>query len=81
MSGPTTLFGRADLGAGGLSIAFRCRCSDHSNFGKPLNCVFVIPADGGFPCGRRLRGDVVRAALETSGVVGQHEVEVGDVDV
>jgi len=61
----------------GLSI--RCRCSDRSNFGKPLDCVLVVPADGGFPCGRRLRGDVMRAAVETGGVVGQHQVE--DVDV
>ena len=52
-----------------------------SNFGKPLDCVLVVPADGGFPCGRRLRGDVVRAVVETGGVVGQHQVEVGDVDM
>jgi len=63
----------------GLSI--RCRCSDRSNFGKTLDCVLVVPADGGFPCGRRLRGDVMRAAVETGGVVGQHQVKVGDVDV
>jgi transposase IS166 family protein len=28
-----------------------CVRSDRSNFGKPLDCVFVVPADGGFPCG------------------------------
>jgi hypothetical protein len=55
--------------------------SDRSNFGKPLDCVLVVPADGGFPRGRRLRGDVMRAVVETGGVVGQHQVEVGDVDV
>src|SRR5690349_17048410 len=55
--------------------------SDRSNFGEPLDCVLVVPADGGFPCGRRLRGDVVRAVVEAGGVVGQYEVEVGDVDV
>ena len=54
---------------------------NRSNFSKPLDCVLVVPADGGFPCGRRLRGDVVRAVVETRGVVGQHQVEVGDVDV
>jgi hypothetical protein len=30
----------------------RCCCSDRSNFGKPFDCVLVVPADGGFPCGR-----------------------------
>jgi hypothetical protein len=63
------------------SLSIRSRCSDRSNFGKPLDCALVVPADGGFPCGRRLRGDVMRAALETGGVVGQHQVKVGDVDV
>src|SRR6185436_13743022 len=49
----------------------RCRCcSDRSNFGEPLDRVLVVPADGGFPSGRRLRGDVVRAVVETGGVVG-----------
>ena len=64
---------------GGLSI--RCHGSDRSNFGKPLDGVLVVPADGGFPGGRRLRGDVMRAADKTGGVVGQHQVEVGDIDV
>jgi len=41
----------------------------------------VVPADGGLPSGRRLRGDVVRAVVEAGGVVGQHEVESGDVNV
>ena len=59
----------------------RCRCSDRSNLGKPIDCVLVFPADGGFPRGRRLRGDVMRAVVETGSVVGQHQVEVGDVDV
>ena len=58
-----------------------CRCSDRSNFGEPLDCVLVVPTDGGFPCGRSLRGDVVHAVVQSGGVVGQHQVEVGDVDV
>ena len=45
-----------------------------------LTACVVVPADGGLPCGGRLRGDVVRVAVETGGVVGQHQVEVGDVD-
>ena len=61
--------------------SIRSRCSDRSNFGKPLDCVLVVPADGGFPCRPRLRRDVMRAVVETGGVVGQHQVEVGDVDV
>lgn len=59
----------------------RCRCSDRSNFGKSLDRERVIPADGGFPRGRRLRRDIMRAAVEIGGVMGQHEVEIGDVDV
>jgi hypothetical protein len=51
-------------------LANSLRCSDRSNFGEPLDCVLVVPADGGFPCGRRLRGNVVRAVVETGGVVG-----------
>ena len=45
-------------------------CSDRSNLGEPRDCVLVVPADGGLPCGRRLRGDVVRVVVETGGVVG-----------
>src|SRR6267142_5415911 len=64
---------------------FRCCCSDRSNFGEPLDCELVcsagVPADGGFPCGVCLRGNVVRVVVETGGVVWQHQVEVGDVDV
>src|SRR5437763_6116023 len=52
-----------------------------TNFGEPIDCVLVVPADGGFPCGRCLRRDVMRDVVETGGVVGQHQVEVGDVDV
>ena len=40
-----------------------------------------VPADGGLPCGPRLRGDVVRVVVETGGVVRQCQVEVGDVNV
>src|SRR5688500_10091766 len=36
------------------------RKADRSNFGEPLDRVLVVPADSGFPCGRRLPGDVVR---------------------
>ena len=61
----------------GLSI--RCRCSDRSNLGKSLDRVLVVPAAGGFPCGPRLRGDVVRLVVETASVVGHHQVEVGDI--
>ncbi len=57
------------------------RSSDHSNLGKPLDRERVVPADGGFPCGRCLRGDVMRAAVETVGVVWQHQVEIGDVNM
>ena len=46
----------------------RC-CSDRSNFGEPLDCELVgpagVPADGGFPCGPRLRGDAIRVVAET----------------
>src|SRR5262245_17656872 len=59
----------------------RWRGSDGSTFGKPLDCVLVVPADGGFPRGRRWRGDVMRVLVETGGVVGQHQIEVGDVEV
>ena len=66
------------------------RCSPRavkrrSNFGEPLDRKVVgpagVPADGGFPCGPCLRGDVVRVVVETRGVVWQHQVEVRDVDV
>src|SRR6266704_1283558 len=67
-------------------MATRCRCcSDRSNFGEPLDCELVgpagVPAGGGFPCGPCLRGNVVRFVVESAGVVWQHQVEVGDVDV
>src|SRR5882672_8809556 len=61
------------------TLSIRC-CSDRSNFGEPLDCELVgpagVPADGGFPCGRCLRGNVVRVIVETCCVVGQHQVEV-----
>ena len=63
-------------------LGFRCRrCSDRSNFGKPLDGVLVVPTDGGFPCGPRLRGGVECLVIETGSVVRQHQVEVGDIDV
>jgi hypothetical protein len=66
------------------ALSIRC-CSDRSNFGEPLDCELVgpggVPADGGFPCGPRLLGDVVRVVVENGGVVRQRQVEVGDVDV
>jgi len=61
-------------------LTIRCRCSDRSNVGEPLDRVVVVPADGGFPCGRRLRSDVMRVVGETGGIVGQRQVEVGDVN-
>lgn len=54
---------------------------DCSYFGEPLDRVLVVPADSGFPCGRRLRGDVVSALVEPGGVVVQHQIEVGDIYV
>lgn len=42
--------------------------------------MFVVPADGGFPGGPRLRGDVVGRIVESGSVVGQHQVEGGDVN-
>lgn len=65
----------------GHSPSIRRDCSDRSNFGKPLDRVFVPPADGGFPGGRGLRGDVMRAVVETGGVAGQHQVKIGNVDM
>ncbi len=63
----------------GLQVRFLR--SDRSNFGKPLDCVVVVPTDGGFPSGRRLLSDFTGVAVETSGVVGQHQVKIGDVNV
>src|SRR4051812_21933974 len=39
-----------------------------------------VPADGGGPRRPRLRGDVVSVVVETGGVVGEHQIEVGYVD-
>ncbi len=55
--------------------------SDRSYLGEPPDCILIVPAHGGFPCGRRLRSDVVRVVVETGGVVRKRQVEVGDVDV
>jgi hypothetical protein len=67
-----------------MATCCRC-CSDRSNFGESLDCELVgpagAPADGGFPCGVRLRGNLVRVVVQTGGVVRQHQVEVGDVEV
>jgi hypothetical protein len=52
-----------------------------SHLGQPRLGVFVVPADSGDPGRRGLRGDVVRAFAEITGVVGQHQVEIRDVDV
>ncbi len=38
---------------------------------EPLDCVLVVPADGGYPCRPRLRRDVMRAVVETGRVVEQ----------
>ena len=61
-----THFDSAERPGGGLTI--RWRCSDRSNVGEPLDWVLVVPADGGFPCGPSLRGDVVRRDIETGSV-------------
>ncbi|HET6479127.1 MAG TPA: hypothetical protein VFG35_03660 [Actinoplanes sp.] len=58
-----------------------CAFADRSSFGEPLDRVLVVPADCGFPGGRRLRGDVVRAVVKAGGMAGQHKIEVRDVDV
>src|SRR3954451_7122343 len=61
------------------------RRSERANFGEPLDRELVgpagVPADGGFPCGPCLRGNIVRVVVDSGGVVWQHQVEVGDVDV
>jgi GNAT superfamily N-acetyltransferase len=41
----------APVRAAATLSGIRCRCSDRSNFGKPLDCVLVVPANGGFPSG------------------------------
>ena len=68
-----------------MSLRLVPGCSDRANLGEPLDGELVgpagVPADGGFPCGPRLRGDVIRVVAETGGVVRQRQVEVGDVDV
>jgi hypothetical protein len=83
-SNPRPQFSAGDAAEGSIASnpgTLGRRRSDRSNFGKPLDCVLVVPAHGGFPCCEGLRGDVERAVLEASGVVRQHQVEVGDVDV
>ena len=57
-------------------LSIGCRGSDRSNLGKPLPCVRVVPTDGGFPGGRRLRGDVVGAVVETGGVVVGDRIDI-----
>ena len=56
-------------------------CSVPLNLGKPLGCVIVAPADSGFPGGRRLLRNVTGNADEIAGVVRQHQVEIGDVNM
>ena len=51
------------------------------DLGEPPDRILIVPAHSGFPCGRRLRGDVVRVVVESGGVVRKRQVEVGDVDV
>jgi hypothetical protein len=68
-------------------IGVRCPLSEseRANLGEPLDCEIVdpagIPTNGGFPRGLCLRGNVVRAVVEIRGVMRQHEVEVGYIDV
>ena len=81
----------AAIGRGGSIACSRATstCSGRdpglAHLGEPPECEVVgaarVPADGGLPCGRCLRGDVVRVVVETGRVVGQHQVELGDVDV
>ncbi len=57
-----------------------CR-SNSSHFGEPLDCVFVLPADGSFPSGRRLGGYVKCGSFEASRIVREHQVEIRNVDM
>src|SRR6478609_4374908 len=57
--------------------------SDRSDFSEPFGCEVVIPAgvtEGGVPSGPCLRSNVVCVGVEIGGVVGQHQVEVGNID-
>ena len=60
---------------------FRRSRSDRSNFGKPLDRVFVPPADGSFPCCRCLCGSIISTVVQIGSIVGQYEVEVWNVDM
>ena len=73
--------GQVVAGGSRRSPSVRRNCSERANFGKPLDGVFVVPADGGFPCCRCLRGDVIGDAFQTGCIVGQDEVKVGHVDM
>src|SRR5690349_2829862 len=50
----------------GMTVQIR---SDRAHFRKPFDRELVIPADGGFPGGRGLRGDVMRGGVQAGGVV------------
>jgi hypothetical protein len=72
---PASLAGKRFTGRQDQEHRRSVRCgSDRSDFGEPLDCEQVgpgrVPADGGFPCGPRLRGDVVSVVVEIGGVVG-----------
>jgi hypothetical protein len=78
---------RAPLRSDQCPVSIPC-CSD-SNLGEPLDCELVgparVPADSDFPCGPRLRGDVVRAlsrpeALKVDSLAALNELIVaGDL--
>ena len=54
------------------------RRSECPDLGEPPDGVVVLPADGGLPGGRRLRGDVVDVVGECGGVAGQYESLASD---
>ena len=78
---------RAESGNSGGRSRFRRRGRARvtplhgSYLGQPRLCVFVVPADSGDPGRGGLRRDVVCTVVEVRGVMGQHQVEIRDVDV
>jgi len=68
---------------GVLSVAIHSALdrSGFSNFGKPLDCVVVAPADGGFPGSCCLSGNIIRAVVEGGGVFGQRQIKICGIDM